>query len=303
MIQTGGNSNASAAAFNVILQGGLLGMNYTFGSGPGGISLTVSAAPVINTASTLPDARLSTAYTSLTLNTTGAQPVTYQRISGSLPTGMSVSTAGVISGTPTTAGLHTFAVRATNSAGSVDKTFTILVRVPVTNITGIPTSITGGVPLVLIGGAATVAPANATEKWIDWAVASAGETGATIGDYGIGQTALYTSGAGTMQLRATIVDGVVTGQNYTQTFNITVSQPFTPVNNITGVPAWATAGVALPLSGTASPANATNQTITWSVPSGGAGTTGATITLSSGVYRLNTTAKGTATVSNVTKIA
>jgi hypothetical protein len=62
------------------------------------------------------------------------------------------------------------------------------------------------------------------------------------------------------------------------------------VTDITDVPDTATAGINRTLTGTVSPANATNQTITWSVKD--AGTTGASI---SG-YTLSTTAAGTVKV-------
>jgi len=75
-------------------------------------------------------------------------------------------------------------------------------------------------------------------------------------------------------------------------------QPPTPpafiaVTSITGVPTAGTVGTPLTLAGTVVPANATNQTITWSISPLDAGTTGANIT--SGNI-LNTTTAGTATL-------
>jgi hypothetical protein len=79
--------------------------------------------------------------------------------------------------------------------------------------------------------------------------------------------------------------------SYTQDFPITVNAaPFVPVSNISGVPATATAGTPLTLSGTVEPSGATNQTITWSVASAGA--TGADISGNT----LTTTAAGEVTV-------
>ena len=75
---------------------------------------------------------------------------------------------------------------------------------------------------------------------------------------------------------------------------VTVSEPpvqFTAVAGITGVPTRAVAGTPLQLSGTVTPAGATNQTIAWSLVS--AGTTGATLS-NNGV--LTATAAGTVTV-------
>jgi hypothetical protein len=65
---------------------------------------------------------------------------------------------------------------------------------------------------------------------------------------------------------------------------------FVPVTGITGVPTGATVGTDQTLSGTVAPANATNQTIAWSVYS--VGTTGA----STDGNKLRTTSAGTATV-------
>jgi uncharacterized repeat protein (TIGR02543 family) len=63
-----------------------------------------------------------------------------------------------------------------------------------------------------------------------------------------------------------------------------------PVTDITGIPAEASAGTGLVLSGTVAPVNAANKTIVWSVKT--AGTTGATISGST----LNTAEAGTVTV-------
>ena len=67
-------------------------------------------------------------------------------------------------------------------------------------------------------------------------------------------------------------------------------EPFVAVTNITDVPTTATAGTPLTLTGTVAPADATNQTIVWSIED--AGGTGATISDNT----LNTTAAGTAIV-------
>jgi len=73
---------------------------------------------------------------------------------------------------------------------------------------------------------------------------------------------------------------------------VTVSKTacFVPVSNINNLPTTANAGVALTLTGTVVPSNATNKTISWSIEN--AGTTGATIT--GNIF--TTTASGTATV-------
>lgn len=73
-----------------------------------------------------------------------------------------------------------------------------------------------------------------------------------------------------------VLNGVVSG-----------TPVFVPVNSITGVPTAATAGVDLVLTGTVNPANASVQTIVWSVKN--AGTTGAVVNGN----KLSTKAAGT----------
>jgi Synergist-CTERM protein sorting domain-containing protein len=170
------------------------------------------------------------------------------------------------------------------ASGNYTQNFTITVNaafVAVTSITDVPTSATVGTPLTLTG---TVNPSNATNRTITWSVQNAGTTGATIS----GNT-LNTTSTGIVTVVATIVNGTASG-NYTQDFTITVNAAFVAVTNITDVPASATAGTPLALTGTVNPSNATNRTIIWSVQN--AGTTGATISGNT----LNTTAAGTVTV-------
>ena len=88
--------------------------------------------------------------------------------------------------------------------------------VPVTNITNLPDSALVGEPLTLTG---TVVPENATNKTIIWSIESAGTTGATI----TGNTFIAT-GTGMAEVKATILNGIAEGENYTKTFNITVTK-------------------------------------------------------------------------------
>ena len=82
-------------------------------------------APIWSTASTLNSFSKSIAY-STTVLANDANSVTYAIQSGSLPTGLSLSSAGVISGTASTSINASFTVRATNAGGqSADRAFTM----------------------------------------------------------------------------------------------------------------------------------------------------------------------------------
>jgi hypothetical protein len=91
-----------------------------------GFSIVVAAAPVslsITTGS-LPGVTVSDAYSATFAATGGTTPYAWAVASGSLPTGLSLSSAGVISGTPSTTGTSTFTVRVTDSSTPTAKTAT-----------------------------------------------------------------------------------------------------------------------------------------------------------------------------------
>jgi Putative Ig domain len=92
------------------------------GSNSAQLSLTVNAPmipPSITIVSPLPTATIGNVY-SQTLTATGTTPITFTIASGStLPAGLTLgSSAGVLGGTPTAAGVFTFTVTATNAGGS-----------------------------------------------------------------------------------------------------------------------------------------------------------------------------------------
>ncbi len=83
------------------------------------------APPSITTIS-LPDGTVGEAY-SETLVSTGNTPITWSIDSGSLPNGLTLSSAGALTGTPTTAGTSAFTVKATNSAGDDTQVLSIII--------------------------------------------------------------------------------------------------------------------------------------------------------------------------------
>lgn len=76
------------------------------------LTVTTPVAPTITTAS-LPGGTVGTAYNQ-TLAATGDATITWSVASGNLPGGLSLSAAGAITGTPTTAGTFTFTIKAAN---------------------------------------------------------------------------------------------------------------------------------------------------------------------------------------------
>ena len=80
----------------------------------GSTSLTVQAAPLSITTSSLPGGTLNASYTATLTASGGTLPYTWAIVSGSLPTGLSLN-GGIISGTATAAGTFNFTVQVTDS--------------------------------------------------------------------------------------------------------------------------------------------------------------------------------------------
>jgi outer membrane autotransporter protein len=80
-------------------------------------TFTITPATVVLTPATLPSGTVGTAHSQSLSSSGGIAPYTYAIASGALPPGISFSSAGVFSGTPTTAGSYTAVVRSTDDAG------------------------------------------------------------------------------------------------------------------------------------------------------------------------------------------
>jgi len=120
---------------------------------------------------------------------------------------------------------HTWAVETVCQSGTSPQTSVTKAAcfVPVTNITGVPTTATATQSLTLTG---TVVPSDATNKAISWSVQTQGGTGASISG-----SMLNTTNSGTCTVLATIANGLSPTQNYTKTFDIVVTKA-----TLTGTP-------------------------------------------------------------------
>lgn len=110
-------------------------------------------ALTITSSSPLPPATLGSSYGPVTLAASGGSGGdTWVLTGGQLPTGLALSSAGVISGTPAVAGSTTFAVSVTDSAGTTaSASFTLVVGGCTDTISGThsgPLSLTSGVTCI-----------------------------------------------------------------------------------------------------------------------------------------------------------
>jgi hypothetical protein len=135
-----------------------------------------------------------------------------------------------------------------------EKDFEITIgMIPVTGISGVPTS---GVPDTEVNlGLATVLPSQASNKTIVWSVVNAGDTGVSS----ISGSAFTPANAGTIRVRATIVDGTAPGTPYTQDFDIIIGSSL--YDYAVDVSSFSAAGLETAASSTGRGASAANPLV------------------------------------------
>jgi hypothetical protein len=117
----------------------------------GGCTTPASQVPtaqvqVNSTSSSLPQAAANAVYPAATLNASGGIGVFAWAITqGTLPTGLALSSTGVVSGTPTQSGAFTFTVTATDEQGhSASANLTVTINPSITSVTTTSGSVGGG---------------------------------------------------------------------------------------------------------------------------------------------------------------
>lgn len=96
-----------------------------------------TATPYLTSPSQLPDAVVAAAYSQQLTAALGTAPLTYAVGSGTLPPGLTLSSSGLISGSPTTGGTYLFGLRVSDAVGrSREQSFSLTVRAPVVPASG-----------------------------------------------------------------------------------------------------------------------------------------------------------------------
>jgi large repetitive protein len=204
------------------------------GSATAQFSINVLAPPITITTNSLPDGTVGTVYSQTLTATGGVGAITWSVSSGTLPAGLSLSSAGAITGTPTTAGTPQFTVRAADTAsGSATKALTITIKATPVVIS------TASLPGGTVGTAysQSLAASGGTTPY-NWTIASGSlPAGLSLGGAGSITGTPTTAGNSSFTVRATDAG------------NQTADKPFTiavvnPVSITTSQLVNATAGTA-----------------------------------------------------------
>ncbi len=130
-------------------------------SGNRGYTLVINACPQINlTPASLPNGAVGAAYSQQLTATGGSAPYIFNLLNGGFPTGLTLSAAGLISGTATGAGNFNFTLKATDANGCTGtQSYALTINCPVITLTpaSLPNGTTGTAynqPLTAAGGTA-----------------------------------------------------------------------------------------------------------------------------------------------------
>ncbi len=199
-------------------------------------SLVVNPAPiplVISSTSPLPAGTEGTAYSTQLAATGGTTPYTWSLSAGTLPTGTTLSSAGLISGTPTATGIFSFTIRVTDSlAATTTKPFTI-------TITCTTLAITSTSPLSngTVGQAYSFQfTASGGKLPVTWSLASGTlPAGLTLSSAGLLSGTPTTTATSTFGIRATDSCSP-TPQTAINTFSVTINPAPVPLSILTTSP-------------------------------------------------------------------
>ena len=184
------------------------------------------AAPAVTTPAALPTGTTGSFYSQTLAASGGTAPYTWSTISGSLPLGLTLSSAGAITGTPTSPGTSNFTVRVTDSVGSsTTQAFSLTIATGLTILTpaALPTGTTGSFYSQTLAASGGSAPYT-------WSTISGSlPLGLTVSSAGA-ITGTPTS-PGTSSFTVRVTDSV--GSSMTQAFALTINQQSTGLTILT----------------------------------------------------------------------
>jgi hypothetical protein len=197
-------------------------------SGNLSITITAAATTVQITTSSLAAGQTNTAYSAALAATGGTAPYAWSVSSGSLPAGLTLSSAGQISGTPTTAGTSSFTVAVSDSsspAASATANLGITIAASATSVHITTSSLSGGVAKTAYS--ATLAASGGKTPY-SWSISSGSlPVGLTLS--ASGQISGTPTTAGTSSFTVKVADSSSPAQTATANLSIPIAASGTPL--------------------------------------------------------------------------
>jgi hypothetical protein len=185
------------------------------------LSITINPQLIITT-TTLPNGVVGTAYSASVQASGGVGTITLSVTSGSLPAGLTVSSAGAISGTPTAAGSSSFTVTAKDS-GTPQQTVQQALSITIyTGLTITTTTLPNGT--VNSAYSATLQSGGGTGT-VTWSLTQGSSLPAGLGLSSSGQISGLPTTAGTSSFTVSATDSSTPPQTKTQGLSITINPP------------------------------------------------------------------------------
>lgn len=212
------------------------------------LSVVIAAAPVscpaiTLTPATLPNGRVGTAYAATITGSGGTAPYSFAVISGALPVGVVLSSAGVISGTPTTAATSSATIQGTDANGCFASVVYSIVVAPAITPCPVITLTPATLPNATIGVAysQSLTASGGTGPYVFTLQTGTLPPGLTLSSAGVIAGTATTSGASSFTIRGTDVNGCF----------IDISLSILVVTPVPSMPAAFTALLAMMLIGAA----------------------------------------------------
>lgn len=224
------------------------------------LSLSVTPAPAITFATTtLATADYKVSYSATVMASGGAGALTYSLASGTLPTGLTLSTAGVLSGISTVTGMFPFSVKAADAYGdSMTQSFSLKVVYPTLTIS--PASLPNA--YVGVNYMQTLMAMGGSGAGYVWSVSSGSSlpAGLTLTAAGVLSGTPTTSGSPSF--------GVTVTDSATNTANIAYTLAIKPALSVTTATALPTGFVGTVYSQSLMATGGSGSGYAWSVASG-----------------------------------
>lgn len=206
---TGSPTTAGPVSFTIQA----VDINGNIGSRTYGMNVGASSGLAVSPSS-LPNGTQGTAYSQTITATGGTGPYTYALTSGSLPTGLTLSAGGVLSGTPTGSGPSTFTIGATDSLGNAGTSGSYTLNIGTGSLTVNPASLPAGTKGIAYSQTATAAGGTGG-PYTFTVVSGSLPGGLTLASSGLISGTPTTSGTSTFRLRALDTAGNTGARDYT----------------------------------------------------------------------------------------